>query len=99
MRRNKDKKLILAIDTTCLNTSCALTAKAKVVAMSTSCGFLPVTWKKHLAFLPNWHQEHLMENILILLKRNNVSWPQMGGIAVSAVSGVRNCVLVGTTVA
>lgn len=98
MEKNKEK-LILSVDTTSLNTSCALTRGLDVIAVKNRCEFLPKTWNDHLDFLPYQHQKFLIGDILRLLKRKKIDLSQIDMVSVSSKSGVKNCLLVGKTVA
>ena len=98
MEKNKEK-LILSVDTTSLNTSCALTRGLDVIAVKRRCEFFPKAWNDHLDFLPSQHQKFLISDIFYLLNRKKIDLSQIDLIAVSSKSGVRNCLLVGKTIA
>ncbi len=87
--------LILSIDTTGFSASIALVKNGnQVVFNKNSSGFIPgKNWWDFPYLLPQFHQEFLLNN----LKR--INWKEIDAIAVSAKSGIFNCITVGTSIA
>jgi len=93
--------IILAIDTTGFSAGLALVENGQEVLLNKfSSGFVPnKNWWDFLYLLPSHHQKFLINNIENLFKKNSFRWEDIDAIAVSAYSGVYNCVLVGRSIA
>ena len=88
--------LILAIDTTGFSASFALVKDGKEVLFNKidQFGFtIGKQWKDVPYFLPPCHQKSLMKFL------KDAKWNNIDAIAVSAYSGIYNCILVGLSVA
>jgi len=87
--------IILAIDTAGFSASLALVKDGKKVLFNKiSSGFKPKkTWDDFVLTLPNHHQKFLISNL------GRINWKDVDIIAVSANSGICNCILVGLAVA
>jgi len=87
--------LILAIDTTGFSASIALVKDGKKVLFNKiSSGYIPNKyWKDFPYILPDHHQKFLLKNL------KKINWKNIDAIAVSALSGIYTCILVGQTVA
>jgi N6-L-threonylcarbamoyladenine synthase len=83
--------LILAIDTTGFSASLAVVKDGKdVLFHKTGSGFVPKKkWDDFPRLLPEHHQKFLIHNL------KKINWKKVDAIAVSAYSGIYNCVLVG----
>ncbi len=84
--------LILAIDTTGFSASIALVKNgSEVLFNKNSSGYIPIKkWEEFPYLLPDHHRKFLLKNI---------KWRNVDAIAVSAKSGIYNCILVGKTIA
>ena len=93
--------LILAIDTTGFIASISLVRDGRqVLFLKNSSGYLPIKkWEEFPYILPDHHQEFLLQNIEKSLIRHHISWKQIDAVAVSALSGIYNCILVGKAIA
>lgn len=93
--------LILAIDTTGFSSSIALVKDDKKVLFNKiSSGFVPKkNWWDFPYFLPQRHQKFLLNNLGKIFKETQIRWKDINVIAVSANSGIYNCILVGLSVA
>jgi len=87
--------LILSIDTTGFSSSIALVKDSEeVVFNKTSSGFVSgKNWWDFPYLLPSFHQEFILKNI------DKINWKEIDAIAVSANSGIYNCIIVGTSIA
>jgi len=93
--------LVLAIDTTGFSTSVALVKDGrKVFFNKISSGFIPnKNWWDFPYLLPSRHQKFLMNNIEKIFQKPEITWKSIDAIAVSANSGIYNCILVGLSAA
>lgn len=93
--------LILAIDTTGFSTSVALVKDGKKVFFNKiSSGFIPdKNWWDFPYFLPSCHQRLLIGNLKRIFPKTGIGWKDVDAIAVSANSGIYNCILVGLSAA
>lgn len=91
--------LILAIDTTGFSASLALVRDGQEVLFhKIDPGFVPKkTWDDFVLTLPNHHQKFLLNSFKNLFRR--FDWKKIDAIAVSAYSGIHNCILVGLATA
>jgi N6-L-threonylcarbamoyladenine synthase len=89
--------LILAIDTTGFSASIALVRDGKEVLFhKIGSGFTPEkVWNDFVMILPAHHQKFLLNNTKNLFKKSSFQWEDIDAIAVSAYSGIYNCLLVG----
>ena len=87
--------LILSIDTTGFSSSIALVKNGKNVLLNKiSSGFTPEKkWQDFPYLLPVHHQKFLIDNL------KKINWRKIDAIAVSANSGIYNCILVGLSIA
>lgn len=92
--------LILAIDTTGFSASIALVKNGKEVLFHrTSSGFIPgKDWDDFPYFLPQHHQKFLLNCLGDIFRKTRVSWLNIDAIAISAKSGIYNCILTGLSV-
>ncbi len=94
--------LFLAIDTTGFSASIAVVKDGhEVLFNKIGSGFVPnKNWGGEFPYiLPLRHQRFLMNNLDKIFKRSGVNWMNIDVIAVSANSGIYNCILVGLAVA
>jgi len=87
--------LILSIDTTGFSSSIALVKNGnEVVFNRISSGFVPgKNWWDYPYLLPQFHQKFLLNNL------KEINWKEIDAIAVSAKSGIFNCIVAGTSIA
>jgi len=93
--------LILAIDTTGFSASIALVKDGqKVLFNKINSGFLAnKNWWDFPHLLPAHHQKFLINNIEKIFQKSKINWPDIEAIAVSANSGIYNCLLIGLSTA
>ena len=87
--------LILSIDTTGFSASVALVKNGREVLFNkTKSGFKEGTgWRGFFEPLPDFHQKFVLKNT------RGINWKEIDAIAVSANSGIYNCILVGVSIA
>jgi len=87
--------LILAIDTTGFSASISLVKDGqRVLFNKISSGYVPNKyWKDFPYILPDHHQKFLLKNL------KKINWKNIDAIAISALSGIYTCILVGKAVA
>ncbi len=92
---------ILAIDTTGFSASLSLVKDGReVLANKISSGFMPgKNWWDFPYFLPERHGRFLLDNLENVFRVSKIGWKDIDAIAVSAESGIYNCILVGSTLA
>lgn len=92
---------IIAIDTTGFNTSIACVSNGKDVIFNLvqNHDVAEYKWQEYLLELPQYHHDFLLKNIDKILQEHKLGWDDIDAIAVSAYSGIYNCVLVGHTIA
>ena len=93
--------LILAIDTTGFSSSIALVENGKrVLFHKVNSSFVPnKNWRDFPYLLPARHQKFLISSLERLSRERRINWENIDAIAVSATSGIYNCILVGLSIA